>query len=154
MLAGAAAAERVATKVLRVVDGDTVIVARGGGEQRVRLLGVDTPEVAHEGLPGEPYSRVAAEFTKRQISQADRIELEIAGDRVDDHGRTLGFLWLWPRNGVEPVDLSEELLRAGLARAIRHFEYPRKNLFLGLEGEARRERRGMWKGRGASSSRD
>jgi len=154
VLAGAAEAERLAAKVLRVVDGDTVIATAGGGEVRVRLLGVDAPEIAHEGRPGEPYSRVATEFTKRRISEADRIELEIAGDRVDTHGRTLGFLWLRARSGGEPANLSEELLRAGLARAIRHFEYPEKNRFLGLEAEARREGRGMWQARRPSSSRD
>jgi endonuclease YncB( thermonuclease family) len=145
VLAGTAGAERRAATVLRVVDGDTVIVAARGGELRVRLLGVDAPEVAHEGRPGQPYSRVATDFTKRRISEAARIEIEIAGDRVDDYGRTLAFLWLWPRSGAKPVNLSEELLRAGLARAIRHFEYPEKSEFLALEAEARRDRRGMWR---------
>ena len=145
--AGAArAADWPAIAVVRVVDGDTVVVERGGVEERIRLLGVDAPERGREGRPGEPYSRVATAFVVDRLRRAERVELQVAGDRIDAHGRTLGFLWLRLPGRLVPANLSEELLEAGLARAIRGFEYPGKARFLDLEAGARRAGKGIWRG--------
>lgn len=52
-----------AVEVVHVIDGDTIIVDRGGQEERVRILGIDAPEVARDGEPGRrarsrpPHSR-------------------------------------------------------------------------------------------------
>ena len=137
-------AARVPVQVLHVIDGDTVVAKLGGRRVKVRLLGVDTPELGRDGRPGEPFSRVARRFAADLIRAAEEVELEIAGDRVDEHGRILGFLWLRLPGRPEPVNLSEELLKAGLAEAIRGFRYPGKRRFLSLEAEARARRRGMW----------
>jgi micrococcal nuclease len=140
-------AKRAPVEIVRVVDGDTVIVRRAGREVKVRLLGVDTPERGWNGKPGEPFSRVATRFTRNTLARAERVELEVDGDRVDEHGRVLGFLWVWLRDRPAPTNLSEELLQAGLARAIRFFEYPKKQRFLELERVAARRGRGMWQAR-------
>lgn len=139
--------ERFRATVLRIADGDTIVVAVKGRETRVRLLGVDAPELGRDGQPGEPYSRAATEFVKARIAQATRIEIEVAGDRVDSYGRSLAFTWLWLPGRPEAVNLSEELLREGLARAIRSYEYPGKAGFLALESEARQKNRRMWRSR-------
>ncbi|GAB6063171.1 thermonuclease family protein [Deferrisoma palaeochoriense] len=138
---------RFPVEVVHVIDGDTVVARWAGQEAHVRLLGVDTPERAREGRPAEPFSAKATRFTRSLMERADRVELEIAGDRVDAHGRVLGFLWLTLPGRPDPVNLSEELLRAGLAEAIRHFEYPGKERFLRLEREACRRRVGLWRQR-------
>ncbi|NOY43853.1 MAG: hypothetical protein GXP50_00150 [Deltaproteobacteria bacterium] len=137
-------AERMPVRVVHVIDGDTVVARWAGRKVHVRLLGVDTPEKAREGRPAEPFSRRATEFTRAWIGRAERVELEVAGDRMDVHGRILGFLWLHVPGKKEPVNLSEEILKAGLGRAIRFFDYPGKSRFLALEAEARRARRGIW----------
>lgn len=145
--AGRAGPLRAPVAVARVVDGDTVVVRRGGRQERVRLLGIDTPERGRDGRPDEPFALAATRFVRERLSRAHEVELEVAGDRVDEHGRTLGFLWLRLRGSREPVNLSAEVLRAGLARAIRRFDYPGKADFAGLEREARRRGLGMWAGR-------
>ncbi len=137
-------AARVPVQVLHVIDGDTVVVRLGGQRVKVRLLGVDTPELGRDGRPGEPFARAAKRFVSDLIRAAEGVELEIAGDRVDEHGRILGFLWLRLPGRPEPVNLSEELLKAGLADAIRWFRYPGKKKFLALEAEARARRKGKW----------
>lgn len=139
-----ARADRFPVEIVHVIDGDTVVARWAGREAHVRLLGVDTPEKARDGRPAEPFSGKATRFTRSLLARATRVDLEIAGDRVDAHGRVLGFLWLTLPGRPDPVNLSEELLRAGLARAIRHFEYPGKDRFLQLERQARSERRGLW----------
>ncbi len=137
-------ADRIPVRVVYVIDGDTVVARLGGRKVHVRLLGVDTPEIGRDGRPSEPFAREARRFTQRMIRSARRVELEIAGDRRDAHGRVLGFLWLHPPDGTPAVNLSEALLRAGLAEAIRFFDYPGKDRFLALERRARQEGRGMW----------
>ncbi len=136
--------DRVPVPVVYVIDGDTVVVRLAGRNVHVRILGVDTPEIGRNGRPPEPFARAARRFTERLVRSARRVDLEIAGDRRDAHGRVLGFLWLHLPGRPSPVNLSEELLRAGLAEAIRFFEYPGKSRFLALEREARRAGRGMW----------
>lgn len=145
LAAAAAAGQRQAVTVVRVVDGDTVDVRAGEERRRVRLLGVDTPEVAHRDRPGEPYGRAATRFTRDALAAARSVELEVAGDRMDAYGRTLGFLWLQPGGRGDPVNLSEELLAQGLGRCIRRFDYPGKARMLAAEQGAKKARRGLWR---------
>lgn len=141
----ARAGERVSVHLLRVVDGDTVVVREGLRPLRVRLLGVDTPELGRSGRRAEPFAAQASRFARQALVGSWSIELEIAGDRVDDYGRTLGFLWVQPSPPSAPFNLSEELLRRGLARVLRGYGFPGKARFLALEAEARRSGQGLWK---------
>lgn len=97
-------------EVVRVIDGDTLIVERDGGEERVRLLGIDAPEVARDGQPGEP---CAAEATALTQELTDRAEVEVISDPSqpdeDRYGRTLAYV------EADGRDVSAELLRTGLA---------------------------------------
>ena len=52
-------------KVIRVVDGDTLVVEIGGKTERVRLSGVDTPETVHPKKPVGYFGTEASAFTKR-----------------------------------------------------------------------------------------
>ena len=58
---GGASAAREPGRVTRVVDGDTIIV----GDERVRLIGVDTPETKKPGTPVQCFGKKATAFTKR-----------------------------------------------------------------------------------------
>lgn len=138
-------AEGVPVSIVRPVDGDTVVLRLGGEAVRVRLLGADAPELGRNGRRDEPFAREALRFVRASLREARAVELEVAGDRVDDYGRTLGFVWVQPPPPAQPLNLSEELLRRGLARAVRRYLYPGKERFLALEGEARRARRGLWR---------
>jgi len=60
--------------VTRVVDGDTIIV---GARERVRLIGVDTPETKHPQKPVEYFGREATAFTKKMV-QGRRVRLEFS----------------------------------------------------------------------------
>lgn len=99
-----------AVSVVHVIDGDTVIVERNGDEERVRLLGIDAPEVAHGGKPGEPCADEATELTER-LTATTAVEIipDTTQAETDQYGRTLAYI---EANGQ---DVSAELLRAGLA---------------------------------------
>ena len=59
----------------RAVDGDTIIVNIAGVKERVRLIGVDTPETKHPRKPVQPFGKEAANFTWR-IEEGKKVRLE------------------------------------------------------------------------------
>ena len=81
--------------VTRVVDGDTIIVGAG---ERVRLIGVDTPETKDPRKPVEYYGKEATAFTKKMV-QGKRVRLEFdqANAHIghkDRYRRTLAYVFL------------------------------------------------------------
>ena len=98
--------------VSRVVDGDTIdVVVSNGSEERVRLIGPDTPEV-YGGV--ECYGREASSFVKGVLSPGTLVFLEAdVRDRDDTPGhRLLRYVWAEvdpARAGFELLD--EELIR-------------------------------------------
>lgn len=123
-------------RVARVIDGDTLLLADGA---RLRLIGIDTPELAFEDRPAEPLAAEATAFTRRFLARGEVI-LRFDRERLDRYGRFLAYVW------VEDKLLNEELVRAGLARARLGFHYSEsmKRRFRKAEDEARRERKGVW----------
>ena len=120
---------RFSAKVVHVVDGDTVDVARGSPSRRtrVRLEGVDAPE------SGRPYSREAAVFLRVLLFDNDVI---VEGRDVDRYRRLVARVFVAGR------DASVEILRAGLAC---HFTRYSSDSFLALSQlHAQEARRGFW----------
>jgi micrococcal nuclease len=125
-------------QVRRVVDGDTLLM---NSRDRVRLLGIDTPETVREDYPVEPWGPEASQFTKDFIHRAgDRVKLTFGNERIDDYGRYLAFVWDGDRF------LNEELVRAGLAetRLRGNFSSTMKRRLRVAEDEAKRAKRGIW----------
>jgi len=100
------------------VDGDTVDFIIDGQIERVRFLGINTPETVAPTKPVESYGREASEFTKRALENARNIRLEFEyGDDIfsessknrDRYGRLLAWVF------VDDVLLQEELIKNGLA---------------------------------------
>jgi micrococcal nuclease len=123
--------------VQRVVDGDTLLLANG---DRVRLLGVDTPETVAPDRPVEPFGKAASEFTRRHVERR-RIRLGFDKERVDRYGRVLAYVYL-----EDGTMLNEELIRAGLSEAQLQYPYSAamKRRFRAAESEAREAERGLW----------
>src|SRR4030066_595806 len=77
----------------RVIDGDTIVVTIGGQEEKVRLIGVDTPETVHPNKPVEYFGKEASEFTRRMV-EGKQVSLEYDWQRKDKYGRTLAYVYL------------------------------------------------------------
>lgn len=107
-----AAAAKV--QVVRVLDGDTLIARWPDGHtDRVRLLGVNAPEVSHPeyGKPGEPGGQEATTWLRQQLAQAHTIYIVAEqGRNRDRYGRLLAYVV------ADGQLLNEALLREGLAR--------------------------------------
>jgi micrococcal nuclease len=119
-------------RVVRVVDGDTVEIA--GGE-RVRYIGIDTPEVRERP---EPFGRQATRYNARLV-EGRRVKLERDVSETDRFGRLLRYVY------VGDILVNAELVREGFAEAKVFPPDTRYSRCLSaLEEEARRERRGLW----------
>ena len=123
-------------RVKKAVDGDTL---RLDNDERVRLLGVDTPETKHPKKPIEYYGPEASAFTKREIEKR-LVLLEFDRTPRDRYGRVLAYVFRQP----DEFFLNAELLKQGYARAYTRFPFARKQEFLRYEEEARKAGRGLW----------
>jgi micrococcal nuclease len=128
-------------RVVRAVDGDTLVVrVDSGAVERVRLIGVDTPEDVEPGTPVQCYSLRAAAFTRRQLA-GRRVVLRVGREARDRYGRLLAYV---RRDGARD-DLEVDLLRRGLARPLAIAPNTQHaSEYAGLAHEAARARRGLW----------
>lgn len=107
--------------VIQVVDGDTIDVEIGGRTERVRLIGIDTPETRRPDTPIECYGPEASAFTSSLLAAGTevRIERDVVGR--DDYGRLLGYVHLLD-NGSEgdgdDVFVNMEIVERGFARPL------------------------------------
>ena len=129
--------------VVRTVDGDTVWVRVASGVEKVRYIGIDTPEVHHPTRGEEPGGRAATAVNDRLVGdRAVRLEPDV--QLRDRHGRLLAYVWVTRPDGGELM-VNAELVRLGYAQVmtippnVRHAEMFRK-----LAAEAREQRRGLW----------
>ena len=128
--------------VVRVVDGDTIVVDRGRGEEHIRYIGVDTPETVHPSKPVEAFGREAS-AANRALVEGRQVVLERDISEVDRYGRLLRYVWLADGSSWSFVNL--ELVKRGYAQVVT---YPPDvkyvDQFLAAQREARAAGRGLW----------
>jgi micrococcal nuclease len=124
--------------VVRVVDGDTIIISFNGKEERVRMIGIDTPETVHPTKPVEPFGPEASEYTKRRL-EGKKAGMELDVQERDQYGRLLAYVW------VDGVMINNELLEEGLAVVstyppnVKYVEFFRQT-----EKKAKEEKKNIW----------
>ena len=121
--------------VERVVDGDTVVLARIGA---VRLIGVDTPESKHPLKPVERFSKEASAFL-RELAQGQVVRIEYDQTTRDRYGRLLAYLHL-----EDGRCLNAEIIRHGYGFAYVKYPFKYMDEYRALEREARDAGRGLW----------
>jgi micrococcal nuclease len=124
--------------VVRVVDGDTIHVRIGARVEKVRYIGVNTPELHHPTRGEEPGGREALELN-RQLTAGKRARLEQDVQQRDRYGRLLAYVW------VGDVMVNAELVRRGCAQVMTvppNVRY--QDLFLKLQRDARQAGHGLW----------
>lgn len=97
-----------------VVDGDTVDFIIDGREERVRLIGIDTPETKKPNTPIECFGPEASAFTEDllPVGTPVRIERDMVGR--DDYGRVLGYV----HRASDGVFVNYEIVRQGFAQPL------------------------------------
>ena len=126
--------------VVRAVDGDTLIVRLESGEtERVRVIGIDTPEDVAPGRPVQCWSRKAAAFTRAAV-EGRSVTLVPGREQHDRYGRTLAYV-----TRADGFDLEVALLRGGYARTLEIAPNDdRAPATAQLERTARRGGVGLW----------
>ena len=96
-------------KVIRIVDGDTIVVNYKGKYEKVRLLCLNTPESVHpDNKQNIPIGKVASDYTKKRL-KGQYIVFEFEGPRRGKYGRLLAYVF------VDGKNFNLELVETGLS---------------------------------------
>lgn len=137
-------------EVIRVVDGDTLIVDLNGIDQKVRLIGVDTPESVGKYLKHpEVYGKEASTFTEEML-EGEKVFLEKDVRDTDQYGRLLRYVWLDIPNPENEAEIESEMFNAmllmkGYANVMTIAPDDKySELFEALEQSASEQDEGLW----------
>ena len=129
-------------RVVRVVDGDTIVIDRGRGDERVRYIGIDTPESVKPNTPVEFMAKEASAANEALVAGRE-IVLERDVSDTDQYDRLLRYAWL--REGDGWVFVNLELVRRGYAQVATYPPDVRwTDTFLAAQREARDAGLGLW----------
>ena len=125
-------------RVERVVDGDTIVVRIDGRSERVRYIGVDTPESVRPGTRVQCYGKAAAAANRRLVDGAE-VRLVYDAEARDRFGRLLAYVYR------DDTFVNAELIRRGYGKPLEippnvaHAPELRR-----LASAARRAHLGLW----------
>jgi micrococcal nuclease len=133
--------------VTKILDGDTVDVDVAGREERVRLIGIDTPEIAHDAFDGraandaECYGAEAQQYTEGLLTIGSGVRLERDVVARDDYGRLLAYVY----RASDGAFVNYEIVRHGFAQPLTiapntHFV----DLFVDAARTAEHDDVGLW----------
>lgn len=128
------------SKVVRVVDGDTVVLEINGVEEKVRLIGLNTPETVDPRRPVQCFGKEASSANKKLV-EGKMVRLEKDVSETDKYGRLLRYVY------VGDMFVNDYLTRNGFAYAstfppdVKYAEQ-----FKEAQKEARINKRGLWNG--------
>jgi micrococcal nuclease len=124
-----------------VVDGDTVDVLIDGREERIRLIGIDTPETKRPDTDIECYGPEATAFTESLLPVGTPVRIERDTVNRDDYGRLLGYLY----RADDGIFINYELVRQGFAQPLSiepNTTY--RDLFVDAASAAEQANAGLW----------
>ncbi len=127
--------------VVRVVDGDTMIIDIEGVDTKVRMIGFDTPETVDPRSPVECFGKEASNHLKSLSPAGTRVRLERDTEQFDRYRRTLGYVY----RASDGMFLNLQMVRDGYANTLSiepNTTYAAE--FLKAEREARNNGLGLW----------
>ncbi|MCJ0701814.1 thermonuclease family protein [Frigoribacterium faeni] len=128
--------------VERVVDGDTVVVRVRGERERIRLIGVDTPETVKPDAPVDCFGPEASAETTERLPEGATVWLESDASQgdADRYDRLLRYVW-----SPDGTMLNEHLIADGFGREDTYDDpYRYRDRFVAAEARAERDRTGLW----------
>jgi micrococcal nuclease len=130
----------VSGRVVRVVDGDTILVSIDGREDRVRYIGIDTPESVKPGTPVQCYAKKASKANARLVAGRE-VRLVSDAEARDRYGRRLAYVY---RSG-DGLLVNVALARDGYARPLTIApNVAHAGEIAAAVAAARRAGRGLW----------
>jgi micrococcal nuclease len=121
-------------------DGDTITIDMSGKIERIRFIGVDTPETKDPRKPVQCFGKAASEFTKNLIGdQPVRLEADGLSSNRDRYDRLLRYVYLPDGRLVQA-----EIIKQGYGFAYTSFPFTKSDEFKAFQTEARENNRGLW----------
>ncbi|MEK7538948.1 MAG: thermonuclease family protein [Patescibacteria group bacterium] len=129
------------TRVIRVVDGDTIVIEENGVQEKVRLIGVNTPESVDPRRTVECFGKEASNFTTMLLLDKNvRIESDPSQGNRDKYGRLLRFVFL-----SDGTLANRTILAEGYGYEYTYkTPYRYQDDFKSAEKNARRGQKGLW----------
>src|SRR5665213_3022139 len=122
------------------IDGDTIAVNMNGNVEKVRFIGVDTPETHKPNTPVQCYGPNAAAFTKKQIGkQGVRLVADSLSTDRDRYGRLLRYVYL-----ADGTNLDERIIQDGYGFYYPYFPFSQATQFAADEQGAQSAHKGLW----------
>lgn len=126
--------------IAHFVDGDTIAVNMDGKVEKVRFIGVDTPETHKPNTPVQCYGPAAAAFTKNTIgTQKVRLESDPLSTNRDRYNRLLRYVYL-----PDGTLLNERLIQGGYGFYYPYFPFSKSGQFSADEKAAMTAHKGLW----------
>ncbi len=122
--------------VVDVIDGDTVILSN---QEKVRLLGIDSPELHAPNIPIQFYAQIAKDSLAFWALHQS-VKLTYERHRRDQYDRLLAYVTL----AGEDTSLNQKMVRSGLAFVYTRFPFGKSAEFLETQSEALQAERGIW----------
>lgn len=126
--------------VTHFVDGDTITVNMNGKAEKVRFIGVDTPETHKPNTPVQCYGPAAAAFTKNYIGNHKvQLESDTLSTNRDRYNRLLRYVYL-PNGSL----VNEELIKGGFGFYYPYFPFTKSDKFATDQAAAKASNKGVW----------
>lgn len=136
---------------VRIVhDGDTITVERFGKAEKIRLLGIDTPETSDPRKPVQCFGREASAYMKELLQgRAVRLESDPSQGEYDKYGRRLAYVWR-----DDGLFINQALIADGYAHEYTYqsVPYQYQAAFKAAQIEARDGERGLWSARSCNGN--
>ncbi|SRR5258705_6807914 len=127
--------------VTKVVDGDTIWVDNNGKRQKIRMIGLDTPESVDPRKPVQCFALEASAQAKTILGgQSVYLETDPSQNSVDRYGRTLAYVWT-ASGRLFNLDMITDGFAVEYTYDLPH-RYPQD--FKATENDARTQERGLW----------
>ena len=132
--------------IVRIIDGDTMVVAMNQNEEVVRLIGVDSPEsVSLEESENSIYGDYASVYTGNCLEKGQKVYLTFDEQLRDPYDRLLAYLWIEPDISDVTNLYQYQMVRDGYAIAVTYEPNERYSLNLKEAMQyAIQERKGLW----------
>lgn len=126
--------------VTEVFDGDTIAVNMNGKTEKIRMIGVDTPETHDPRKEVQCFGIAASNFTKQLLNDKQvRLEADPLSTNRDRYDRLLRYVYTQDNKLVE-----QELIQQGYGFAYTGFPFTKIDEFKAYQKEARDNNRGLW----------
>lgn len=127
-------------RVIEFTDGDTISVDMNGMTEKVRMIGVDTPETKDPRKEVQCFGKAASAFTRTIIGDNKvRLEADPTNTNRDRYNRLLRYLYL-----PDGTLVNAEIIKQGYGFAYTYFPFEKLEEFRGYQKQAEEKKAGLW----------